>query len=35
MKFAVIKAVVDYIEVLCSPVGGYQHFGGTCCLHLQ
>jgi len=30
-----IQVEVFWIVTLCSVAVGYQHFGGSCCLHLQ
>lgn len=40
MKFETFKAATTYIMIFlvmtpCSLEGGYQHFGGTSCFHLQ
>jgi hypothetical protein len=29
------QTVVFWVVTPCRLVGGYKHFGGTCCLHLQ
>jgi len=29
------KVTVFWVVTLCSDVVGYQHFGGTSCLHFQ
>lgn len=40
VRFAVFTAAILRIVLLwamttCSLVGGYRHFGGACCFHLQ
>ena len=30
-----VKTEISWFVTPCSSVGGYQYFGGACCLHLR
>jgi hypothetical protein len=35
LKTAIVQNTIIWIVTQYCLVGGYQRFGGTCCLHLQ